>query len=403
MSTRFGRCIFLAASCLACAVPAVGVAAGQAKHLGPPEDVSLTLYSDGQALVRQRRQASLPRGRNRVLVAKLPAGIDSSSIRVEADGVTLIEVREGSPNTRVPNGESLGEWVLETERSFDGQMTVSYLVPGIQYSASLDVVFDSGGGTRLDGWISIRNATGIRYADASVVLVTAPARKPQNASPQGSHVRRREVPLADRVTLAASQRRRVRVLSLRPELDPERIVVEGGRLREYDAQLPPGQRMGRGDLGTTPVHAELRRRLRARDVDALARALPPLTRRVYLKRNAGLELLYEDELDPVSMSPEVSMRRASDIRVDRRQLQFTRRKDPPSTEETIELVVANSGGRPARVEIVENLFRSPRFEIQASSRDLEIGDDLGRDVATTVLTIAAGKQAKLTYTVAYRP
>ncbi|NNL84238.1 MAG: DUF4140 domain-containing protein [Myxococcales bacterium] len=416
MSIRLASCVLLAVSGWVSLATHEAVAA-LPRELGHPEDVSLTLYADGQALVRERRQANLSPGRNRVLVARLPARTDTTSIRIEAEGIALVEVLEGSASAAghqdhqerttasraVPSGQMKSEWVLESESAFTGAIAVSYLVPGIQYSASLDLVFDDRGKSELDGWVSIKNQTGLDYNNAEVVLVTVPARVPSHGWSPPQPVERREVALSERLSLAAGQGRRVRVISRRPRLDAARIVVEGGRLRDHDQLLPPRQKLSRADLGTTPVRAELRRRLNVEDLDALALVLPRVTRRIYAKRENDPELLYEDTVDPATMSSEIPLRPVEEVRAERRQLQFTHRKDPPASEETIELVVANDGDRKARVVVVEQLFRSANVEIKASSREMAVREDLGRRVATTTLEIAPGKQMKLLYTVVYRP
>ena len=407
----------LAILLLAIAIPS---SAALTAEVGPPANRTLTLYADGQALVREQRAAQLERGRNRVVVRQLPRGIDTSSIRVAARGVTLAEVRDGlsvpdrlstlSPAaqesalvpTRGGNGEAIGEWILEAEQRLEEPITVTYLVSGIQYSASLDVVLERQGGIQLDGWVSIRNGLGLAFDGARVVLVTTPARRTRHSNPSDP-IPRREVELAERIALPAGQSRRLRVLDRQVEAQPERIVVEGGRLQKHEQALEVGQRMRQGGLGTQPVWAETRRRLDRQDLAAIVRVLPAATRRIYRENPLGPELLYEDTIDPASMSRELTLARATDLRVRRRQLQFAHRKDPRETEETLEIVVGNEGSKSVRVELVEHLFRSPNFEILASSRDLEAGAGEDAALARSVLTIDPGQQAKLTYTVLYRP
>ncbi len=403
--------------CLAVvALLAVHASAEPEPRLGAPESPSLSVYSDGVALVREQRSAVLRPGRNRLQVASLPARIDPTSIRVASDGVSLVEVGEpaaaaseqggygghGVPVVRPAGRELTMDWVLEANRAMEAPVTVTYLTDAVTYAASLDVALGPGDEARVDGWITLRNDSGIAYRDAQVALVTAPARKlPAGGRPTPASLRR-EIALPSRVTLPTAERHRVRVLSREISLGPERIVVEGGRLVDHERELDPTVLLGRREIRGLPALAERRRRMTDDDRAAIAAALPPAKRRIYEGRDAG-SLLVEEAIDPASMSADLSLGPARGVRVRRRQLGYERDRETGHVLETIEIRVENQRDREVEVEILEHLYRSPSFEIEGASGDLEVRRRAGGSIAEARLVVPARSPAKLTFTVLYRP
>jgi hypothetical protein len=76
---------------LACALLPSAVAAQEPAPTTAQGDVAVTIYSNGVALVQDRRTLSLPRGRSRQEFPDVSNNIRPATVRLSADGVTIIE------------------------------------------------------------------------------------------------------------------------------------------------------------------------------------------------------------------------------------------------------------------------------------------------------------------------
>ncbi len=93
---------------------------------GPPQQVLLTLYADGIAVVEERRSVVLPGGPAELTVDGLPEGMLSNSVSLEANGIPAVDLKLG--RNRIDQARllalSLGktiEWVVPDAK--DGTRT----------------------------------------------------------------------------------------------------------------------------------------------------------------------------------------------------------------------------------------------------------------------------------------
>ncbi|HEY2923437.1 MAG TPA: DUF4139 domain-containing protein, partial [Candidatus Eisenbacteria bacterium] len=209
--------------------PAVAVVAQRAQ--GPAE---IVIYNNNLALVREPYLLRLARGRSDVTLEGVPRRIDSTSVRLEGDGIQVlrqsydydlwsgdrvfrrflgdsiryrysnrvyvgrlvgiegddlfIERRDSVGVLTILNWRSISElelparvglatrpslrWVVSSEKAGDHSTVLSYLTSGIEWTAEYAAVLEPGEKeVELSGWASIVNRTGTSFDGAKVALV----------------------------------------------------------------------------------------------------------------------------------------------------------------------------------------------------------------------------------------
>lgn len=251
------RQTFIAICILIAAVPAIAQTSAIVEEIpvGPEarDGLSLTVYANGLALVRDRRQAALPSGEHRVAFEGVATKLIPASARVKGPGLTVLErdfefdvispstllaraegkevnvvtvdpetgretVRRGRvlsveggrpvvmidgrvwsspPGTLVYDGLPAGvrprPTLLATVRSADGAGSVdlAYLTAGLSWQADYTVVLDPDA-DRLDleGWATVTNASGTDYPQAELQLVAGSVQRTRVPQPRAMKMER---------------------------------------------------------------------------------------------------------------------------------------------------------------------------------------------------------------------
>ena len=431
---------------------AAGAAPVPLRAAGAPR---LLIYNNDLALVRESRAATLPRGAAEVVLEGVPARLDSTSMRLEGKGISVLRQsfrydlwdadrvfrrflgdtivyryqnrtwrgvlagidgddlfitrrdsvgllsmvkRSQVSEIEFPPGKALATrpvlaWIVESASAGEIPMTLSYLAAGLQWSAEYSArLARDERSVELSGWATIVNRSGATFEGAAVTLVA------------GEVHRAGESP--DRGTAALGA-------------EGQEPSSPGG-LFAYHAYPMPGT-VDLHDLETIqaplfkPARVPARRtyaydgardgsKVRVRVVfgnekdEGLGLPLPAGRVRVYTEDPAGAAALVgEDAIGHTAAGQTLDILSgiAYDLAGSRTRLAHTR-VSRNVTEDRFEIRVRNGGRAPATVVVTENLFGS--WEITEKSADFRKKD---AETVEFELSVPAGGETTLTYTVRY--
>ena len=359
--------------------------------------LTLTLYAGGLGLVQERRSLAIPAGRSEIELAGVAARVDPSTVQLQAISgapvrtleqrfehdllspdrllqrylgrtVQLVTRHEGTETftdatllslqggrvfrvgdriwlnhpgevvlPELPGG--LRErpalvWTVDADRAGDRQVELSYLTDGLGWSASYVLRLDPAG-TSLDltAWVTVDNAAGVAYENATVRLVAGDVRRVSSGRrtrtqstravaqmEMASEGRFQEeavfeyhlYELDGKLRLPEAQSRQLLLLQSDRLATRRRILFQGGR---YSVRTPLREtlRNQKGEIELLFANGS---------GDGDGRPLPAGVARVYQADGEGLLLfLGEDRLTAAPAGREVRLRlgRAFDLEMDRTQ------------------------------------------------------------------------------------
>lgn len=221
--------------------------------------VSVTVYNQDLALVRDVREMGFQKGQSELLFKDVAARIDQSSVHFKASGVTLLEqnfdfdlvspekllskyidevievVVEGgdvvsgklltaSSNTIVVQSndgsirsllaESIQEirfpklpeglitrptlrWLVNAPNGGNQEAEVSYLTGGMSWNADYVAVIDESNRAELSAWVTLNNMSGASYEDAKLKLIAGEVHRAQPPMPKYNDFMRAEAMAMD--------------------------------------------------------------------------------------------------------------------------------------------------------------------------------------------------------------
>ncbi|GAA4009349.1 DUF4139 domain-containing protein [Sphingomonas swuensis] len=253
-------------------------------------------------------------------------------------------------------------------------VTLTYLTPGLAWSADYVALFDEAAG-RMDvqGWITLNNQSGTAYRNADVVLVA-------NADGQRGNgpVRRAGVetagrerigdyylyPLAERTTIAQAQQKQVSFLD----------VSGSPAQRSYE------YRVGWLSTAQQPVSVNSVLRFSTGRAEGLGDALPAGTVRVYQRDSRGTpQFVGESSIGHTPMGSELGLTtgQAFDIKVQPTVEQRTRLGGDGSRWRTaMRYRLTNAGPRPVTVELVQSgLWGDTRITAESQKSERRSADE----------------------------
>lgn len=449
-SDRFA--LSLLAFLLAMALPQTARGEATMRSGGRPE---IVIYNDETALVREPRTLSLPKGASQVALEGVPQRIDSTSVRLQGSGFRVlrqtyrydlwngdrvfrrflgdtivyryggrvyrgilagiegndlfIQRRDSADVLTMLNRSQLSEiefparlrlktrpsitWDLESDKGGEQKAYLSYLTAGISWTAEYSAVLDADEeNVELSGWATIVNRSGSSFPGAKVSLVAGDIHRDGEALDRGAS------------------------FEGTPSAPPQRP----GDFFAYHLYPLPGD-MDLDQLGTvqaaivppTRVAAERTNRYDgARDgskvrvqvefgndkPSGLGLPLPEGRVRVYAADAGGAPTLVgEDRIPHTAAGERVKILSgiAFDLVGDRSRVSHTR-VSRNVTEDVFRIAIRNHGTKTAKVTVAEALYGN--WEITQKSSDFRKKD---ADSAEFDLTVPAGKESVLTYTVRY--
>lgn len=369
---------------------------------------SLTVYSQGLALVRAELDRPLTTGTHAVRIDGLPTSVEQASLVVLNGGTVLQGVR--GYRTYEGGGAVGASLVLDLEVSEPVQtMRIAYLAGGLDWSTSYAMLVASDErSVRLDGYATIVNGSGARFVDAEFQLLAGDV---NIASPRRQMYRAMDAVAVQAVAAApelleeAFSGYHVYTVSEPLTLEPEesrRIRLMGGDavavVKEYvlAGTVSPRQRQAEPQ----PVAVGVRYRVaRAPETELGAVPLPAGTVRIYKHDDAGrLQLLGMAGIgnSPAGQELVLPVGRAFDVTAVRTQTGF-RRVGDNGRESDWAVKLTNASDQDTTVQVMERIGGD--WTILSSSHDPQI---LSAAAVRFDVVVPAGAEVELRYSVSVR-
>jgi hypothetical protein len=441
-----------AASVGALGMPGAALAESSMRVSGPPE---IVIYNDETALVREPRTLSLAKGLNQVSLDGVPQRIDSTSVRLRGAGFRVlkqtyrfdlwngdrvfrrflgdtivyryggrqyhgllagidgndlfIQRRDSADVLTMMNRASLSDiefpakmrfktrpslsWELEADKAGDAAALLSYLTGGIGWTAEYSAILDADEkNVELTGWATIVNRSGSAFDGAKVSLIAGDVHRDGETIDRGASAEGASAGEAAKPTdfFAYHLYPIAGVMDLDPLGTVQAAIVPPTRVSAQRTYRYDGARDG----SKVRVQVEF-----GNDKGSgLGLPLPEGRVRVYAADASGAPTLVgEDRIPHTAAGEHVKILSgvAFDLVGDRSRVSHTR-VSRNVTEDQFQIRFRNHGAKAANVTVVENLYGN--WEITQKSADFRKKD---ADTAEFDVSVPAGKESTLTYTVRY--
>ncbi|HYT94771.1 MAG TPA: hypothetical protein VEL76_39000 [Gemmataceae bacterium] len=313
-------------------------------------------------------------------------------------------------------------WEVEARKPGKHLIEVSYIANQLAWRADYNLVL-KGDDQRADlsGWVTIKNHSGVAYANAAVKLLAGQTHPDYEQMPWGSgpeyYKLMRTLPLTDKVgsdpsrtlgdyrvyqlpettTIANNQIKQVELIKAAGVPVTRTYLYDGAKLRWYRYAIYEDAHYGLESNKKVNVVVELKN---TKD-DNLGISLPQGKVRVYKQDADGaLEFIGEDLLANTTRDEAVALYvgDAFDIVGERRQTAF-KRLGKKHISESFEIKIRNHKKEEVTVKVLEKLYRTADWRIPDSNTPHERLDS--RTIVFPV-RVAPDKEATVTYTVEYR-
>jgi hypothetical protein len=421
----------------------------------PGGRTEIVIYNDDMALVREPKTLTLPKGASRLTLEGVPQRLDSTSVRLEGAGFRVarqtfrfdlwnsdrvfrrflgdtivyryqgkayhgllagiegddifIQRRDSADVLTMLKRGQISEvvfpsrlklrtrpallWEIDSGKGGEQKATLSYLTAGIEWSAEYSAVLDADEhGVELSGWATILNRSGTSFADAKVSLVAGEIHRGGQTPDRGAAFE--EAPAAPAARPPELFAYHLYPLAGATDLDQLATVqavivspthVAAARTYRYD---------GARDGSKVRVQVEFGNEKGS----GLGLPLPQGRVRVYTADAGGASTLVgEDRLPHTAAGERIRILSgiAFDLVGERSRASHTR-VSRNVTEDEFRIAIRNHGSKPAKVTVVESLYGN--WEITKKSHDFRKKD---ADTAEFDVSVDAGKESVLTYTVRY--
>jgi len=363
-------------------------------------------------------------GRDVTLVTEEPGGAPGATVRKEVVG-RLLSMENGTvwrvgdkivsnpPYRELVFGElpeNLRErptlvWLLSSERAGERRLEATYLTSGIGWKADYVLTLGSGGDTgALLGWVTLDNASGASYPDATLQLVAgdvhlAPvarlAPQPVMMAAKAVSAEMREESFAEYHLYTLE-----RPTSVKDRQQKQVALLEADGVKvgkRYVVESPQWWFAQRIDKQKQDVRVDVE--IANRTDNRLGMALPAGVVRIYQRDRRGTaQFVGEDRIDhtPKDELVKVTMGNAFDVVAERRQTEY-RRLAENLVEDAFEVTLRNHKESAVTIEVREQVGGD--WEMITNSHPFEKLSAFG--VAFSV-PVPANGEAKLTYRVRIR-
>ena len=291
----------------------------------------------------------------------------------------------------------------------DHTAALTYVTRGLTWSASYSLILDDDKHADLDGWLTINNASGGRFADATIRLVAGDVFRPtppaaqQEAEDEEGEARPQvavmppapfRVTLDRPATLAPGDAHQLELVALNGQQGKHTLVFE--HIPRSTAAIPAVE--GTADPGNgEQIANQLDSYL---ELPGAKQALPPGPLRVFKRTPDGLELTSEDTIaatvanDPIRLH----LGTVTDVSAHRHQTDFAYDETAKEIREKIAIDFVNKQKEPVEVTVVEHMWRAPSWTLEQPT--LQPVSKAG-PLATFVVKVPPGATKTLEYTVLY--
>jgi hypothetical protein len=419
---------------------------------GAPE---IVIYNDEMALVREPRTMALAKGVSQVTLEGVPQRIDSTSVRLRGAGFRVtkqtyrydlwngervfrrflgdtivyryagrqyrgllagmegndlfIQRRDSADVLTMLNRAQLSEvefparlrfrsrpsltWEVDSEKGGEQKALLSYLTSGVGWTAEYSAILDADEeNVELSGWATIVNRSGSSFAGAKVSLVAGDVHREGEAIDRGAAYGGEPTGAAPRPSDFFAY-----------HLYPIAGTIDLDLLGTVQAAIvPPTQvaarRAYRYDGARDGSKVRVQVEFENDKGSGLGVPLPEGRVRVYATDSGGSPTLVGEDRIPHTAAGErvkVLSGIAFDLAADRGRVTHTR-VSRNVTEDEFRIAIRNHGSKAAVVTVTESLYGN--WEITKKSADFRKKD---ADSAEFDVSVPAGKESVLTYTVRY--
>ena len=363
-------------------------------------------------------------GRDVTLVTEEPGGAPGAVVRKEMVG-RLLSIENGTvwrigdrivsnpPYRELVFGqlpENLRErptlvWLLASDRAGERRLEATYLTGGISWKADYVLTLDASGEKGgLIGWVTLDNASGASYPDATLQLVAGDVHLAPEARPGPQPLMMAAKAMAGGMKEEAFAEYHLYTLE-RPTTVKDRqkkqvalLEADGVKVtRRYVVESPQWWYMQRIGMQKQDVRVDVEIANRAEN--HLGIALPAGVVRLYQKDRSGrAQFVGEDHIEhtPKNETVKVTMGNAFDIVALRRQTDYRKVADN-LYEDAFEVTLRNHKDAPVTVEVRDQLGGD--WEMLANSHPFE---KLSASGVAFAVPVPADGQAVLTYRVRVR-
>lgn len=433
--------------------PAGPAAAAPLRAAGPP---SLVIYNNDLVLVREPRIVSLVRGGNRISLEGVPVHLDSTSVRLEGRGLSVlsqsfhydlwsadrvfrrvlgdsivyryagrvmrgvlagidgddlfIQRRDSAsvltmvkrsqisdlefPSSRAFATRPSLAWIVESTSGGDTPVTLSYLSGGVQWSAEYAAHLEDGErSVALSGWATLVNRSGASYDRAKISLVAGELHRAGETPDRGPAALESE---AAPPPSPPSDLFAYHLYTLAAPVDLRQL--ETVQVPLFQPVSVPARRSYAYDGARDGSKVRVRVEFGNEKGSGLGIPLPAGRVRVYADDPSGAgALVGEDAIGHTAAGEKVAVLSgiAYDLVGDRVRAAHTR-VSRNVTEDRYEIRLRNRGSKPATITVVENLYGNWEITAKTSEYRKKDAESVEFDVP-----VAPGAGATLGYTVRF--
>ena len=422
-----------------------------------PGPTEIVIYNNDLAFVREPYILKLTRGRSDVTLEGVPRRIDSTSVRLEGDGIRVLrqsydyDLWSGDRvfrrylgdsiryryNGRVLRGRLVGiegedlfierrdsvgvltminrrqiselefpprmglatrpslRWELESASAGDRAAVLYYLTSGIEWTAEYAAVLDPDEkAVTLSGVASIVNRTGTSFDGAKVALVAGDLHR-AGETPERGPAAEEASPKAP-ATAGAQDLFAYHLYPVAGTMDLRHL--ETTQVPIVGPARVPARRGYVYDAARDGSHVRVRLELGNEKSQGLGVPLPAGRVRVYESDRAGARTLVgEDAIGHTAAGEKIKILSgtAFDLIGDRTRVSHTR-VSRNVTEDAYTITIRNRGEKPATVTVVETLYGNWEITAKSSAYRKKDADTIEFDLA-----VPAGQSAAMNYTVRF--
>ncbi len=340
-------------------------------------------------------------------------------------GKNLRDVRFGNPTGGIAAQPTL-IWQVSSKKAGEHLAQVTYQTHGISWSADYNVVMSSDEKKYdVNGWLSISNVSGARFADATLRLIAGDVARDTgqvnpyqygqydqygnpvyNTTPaKAPPIYEFDVPEAATVDNGATKQ--VEIFGASSPTVGRTVVYDYvprqvGYMQQqrayggagYPLTDPNADGYGSKSTGQLETHLEV--------TSDKGKALPPGRVRIYKRNDSSgtLELVSETKVDATAKDSTLRVKTGTtnDLSAERRQADWQLDEAAREARETFEVKFKNTRKDAVEVLVIEHMYRWSNWTIDKESSPSVIG---ANDTAQFRVKVPAGGSQTLTYTVVY--
>ena len=314
-------------------------------------------------------------------------------------------------------------WEILTNKTGEHKTEVSYQTDGITWWADYNLIYNEGkdansGTIDFGSWVSIVNQSGATYKNAKLKLMAGDVQRAQPAPPPMPMIMEKSMAydgaasapafaeksffeyhlytLNKPATISDNSTKQLELIPAAQNIEVEKQLVYASDIG-YGGGIITDQYYGQ----TSPKKIAVFLKFKNSKDKGLGVPLPAGRIRVNQRDSDGsLEFIGEDTIDHTPQNEDISIKlgEAFDVTGSRKQTNFFIDESRKTIEEEFEITISNQKKLPAKIKVVENLYRAANWQIISKS------DDFTKQDSNTInfdVKVGAGEKKTIKYKVKY--